>query len=124
LSGGEESRSVQAMDPETAIAAFFAAMNRHDADTAASLVVPDVEIVLGPHALTGRQAVRELAVQEDAELVFETVPVSFAADGDHVDVTARRLQRWRQTGEVAVDEELQARFTLDSEGLIVRVELS
>jgi hypothetical protein len=104
--------------------AFFAAMNAHDADTAASLVDPSVEIVLGPHVMTGREAIRELAVQEDAELEFETVPVSFEADGDHVNVTARRVQRWRQSGEIAVDEEVQARFDLDSEGLITRAELS
>jgi len=113
------------MKPETVIAAFFAAMNEHDADTAASLVDPSVEIALGgSHVFSGREAVRELAVQEDPELVFETTPVSFDADGDQVKVTARRLQRWRQSGEIAVDEDLPARFELDSAGLITRVELS
>jgi hypothetical protein len=111
------------MNPETVIAAFFAAMNAHDADTAAPLVDPNVHIALGSHVLSGREAVRELAVQEDAELVFETVPVSFDAEGNHVNVVARRVQRW-QSGEIAVDEELQARFDLDAAGLITRVELS
>jgi len=115
---------VVAMGAETAIAAFFAAMNEHDADTAASLVDPNVEIALGPHVMTGREAIRELAVQEDAQLVFETVPVSFDADGDHVNVTARRVQRWRDSGEIATDDEVQARFDLDSSGLITRVQLS
>jgi len=113
------------MNPETAIAAFFTAMNEHDADTAASLVDPNVEIVLGgSHVFSGREAVRELAVQQDAKLAFETVPVSFDADGDRVNVVARRVQRWRESGEIAADEELQARFDLDSAGLITRVELS
>ena len=113
------------MNAETAIASFFAAMNEHDADTAASLVDPNVAIALGgSHVFNGREAVRELAVQEDAELVFETVPVGFAADGNHLKVSARRVQRWRESGEIAVDEEVQARFELDSAGLITRVELS
>ncbi len=112
------------MNPETVITAFFAAMNAHDAETAASLVDPNVEIVLGPNVFTGREAIRELAVQEDAELAFETVPVSFDADGNQVNVVARRVQRWRQSGEIAVDEEVQARFVLDSAGLITRVELA
>jgi hypothetical protein len=61
----------------------------------------------GSHVFNGREAVRQLAVQEDAGLVCETVPVSFDLDGNHVDVAARRVQRWRESGEVAVDEELQ-----------------
>jgi hypothetical protein len=112
------------MDAETVIATFFEAMNTYDAESAASLVDPNVEITLGSHVFSGRKAVGELAVQEDAELEFETVPVTFDVDGDHVNVVARRVQRWRRNGEVAVDEELQARFVLDSAGLITRVELS
>ena len=112
------------MSAETAVAAFFAAMNKNDADTAASLVDPNVEIALGPHVMTGRDAVRELAVQEDAELEFETVPVSFDDAGDHVNVTARRVQRWRDSGEVATDDEVQARVDVDEAGLITRVQLS
>jgi hypothetical protein len=104
--------------------AFFAAMNAHDADTVASLVDPSVEIVLGPHVMTGREAIRELAVQEDAELEFETVPVRFDSDGNHMNVSTRRVQRWRQSGEIAVEEDVEARFDLDSAGLITRVELS
>ena len=115
---------VVAMAAETAIAAFFAAMNENDADTAASLVDANVEIALGPHVMTGRDAVRELAVQEDAELEFETVPVSFDVDGDHVNVTARRVQRWRDSGEIATDDEVQARIDLGDAGLITRVQLS
>lgn len=80
---------------------------------------------LGPsHVFSGRSAVRELAVQQDPELVFETVPVSFDAEGDRVNVHARRVQRWRKSGEIALEEELQARFVLGSSGLITRVELS
>jgi hypothetical protein len=56
--------------------------------------------------------------------VFETLPVSSEADGDHVNVVARRVQRWRESGVIALVEELQARFELDYAGLITRVELS
>jgi hypothetical protein len=109
---------------EEAISQFFAAMNAHDGEGAAALVDPDVEIALGPQAFSGRDAVRELAEQEHPELVFETVPVNFEARADDVHVDARRVQRWRQTGEVAAEEELQARFSFGADGLIRRVELT
>src|SRR5215212_3591666 len=99
-------------------------MNEHDADAAAALVVPDVEIAFGAQVFSGPQAVRELALQEHPELVFETLPVGFDADGDRIDVTARRVQRWREGGEIAVDENVRFSFALDSSGLIERVELS
>lgn len=111
-------------NPERAIATFFAAMNAHDADAAAALVDPNVEIVLGSRVFVGHEAIRELAVQEDAQLVFETIPVTFEGDTAQMDVVARRVQRWRQTGEIAVDEDVHARFSLGSGGLITRVELS
>jgi hypothetical protein len=98
-------------------------MNAHDADTAAALVEPDVEVVFGPQAFVGRDAVRELAEQEHPELVFETLAIGFEAHPGGVDVAARRVQRWRQTGETAAEEELQARFSFGPDGLIRRVEL-
>ena len=111
-------------DARTTIAAFFAAMNERDADAAAALVEPDVEIAFGPNVFSGRDAVRELALQEDPELVSETTATSLDADGDRVDVTARRVQRWREGGAIAVEQEVRALFALAPSGLIARVELS
>jgi len=41
-----------------------------------------------------------------------------------MNVEARRVQRWRHTGEIAVDEDVQARFSLDAGGRITHVQLS
>jgi hypothetical protein len=113
------------VEPETAVANFFGAMNAHDPDAAGALVADGVQVAFGPsHVFTGRDAVRELALQEHPELVFETVPVGFETDGQAVTVNARRTQRWRADGEIAAEEELEARFLFDAAGLISRVELS
>jgi hypothetical protein len=100
-------------------------MNTHDADTAETLVAPDVEIVMGPHARTGRTAVREFALQEDPELVFETVPVNVEPEsGTRIAVQARRTSRWRESGDVAAEEDVRVRFDFGADGLITRIELS
>ena len=110
---------------DTAIETFFAAMNAQDADAAAALVAPDVEIVMGPHVLTGHAALRELALQEDPQLVFETVPVKVDAERDtRATVLARRTSRWRESGEIAAEEDVRVLFDLDADGLITRLELS
>jgi hypothetical protein len=111
-------------NPERAITTFFAAMNSHNCDAAAALVDPNVEVALGSQLLIGRDAIRELAAQEDPQLVFETVPVAFRGDSNQMNVEARRVQRWRHTGEIAADEDVHARFTLNSGGLITHVQLS
>src|SRR6187551_3562840 len=98
-------------------------MNEHDAEGAAALVEPDVEIAFGSNVFSGRDAVRELALQEHPELVFETTAVGVEGEGDRVAVTARRVQRWREDGEIAADEEVRFSFTLGPSGLIARVEL-
>lgn len=110
---------------ETAVRAFFAAMNVQDADAAAALASEDVTIVLGPHELVGREALRELAVQTDDSLSFETVPLEIEIESATVaGVRARRVQRWRETGAIAAEEELRARFTFDADEMITRVELA
>jgi ketosteroid isomerase-like protein len=107
------------------VRAFFAAMNAQDADAAAALVTDDVAIDLGPHRLAGRSAVRDLALQADDQLAFETVPIDLDATSDTV-IAARavRTQRWRSTGEVAAEEELHAHFTFDGDGTISRIVLA
>jgi hypothetical protein len=114
------------MDSSTdqVVKSFFAAMNAQDADSAAALVDASVEIALGSHVFRGREAVRELAVQQDAQLAFEFVPVTVERDGDRVDVVARRVQRWRDGGEIAAEEDVRVHFVLGPAGLITRVELS
>jgi hypothetical protein len=107
------------------VRAFFTAMNAQDADAAAALVSDDVAIEIGPLRLLGRSAVRELAVQSDDRLAFETVPIDVQATSDTViDARALRTQRWRSTGEVAAEEELHARFTFDDDGAISAVVLA
>ncbi|HEY8646172.1 MAG TPA: nuclear transport factor 2 family protein [Gaiellaceae bacterium] len=114
-----------ALTPHTAIDAFFAAMNTRDADAAAAVVDPDVEIMLGPHALTGQAAVRELALQEDPQLVFENLPVNVEAQSDtRVVVAARRTSHWRESGELAAQDDYQVVFDLGADGLITRIEMS
>jgi limonene-1,2-epoxide hydrolase len=110
---------------ETAVRAFFAAMNAQDADAAVALTREDVTIVLGPHELVGHEALRALALQRDPAVAFETVPLEIHAPSATVaEVRARRIQRWRETGAVAAEEELRASVTFDPGGAIVRVELT
>jgi len=100
-------------------------MNTRDADAAAAVVDPDVEIMLGPHALTGQAAVRELALQEDPQLVFENLPVNVEAQSDtRVVVAARRTSHWRESGELAAQDDYQVVFDLGADGLITRIEMS
>jgi ketosteroid isomerase-like protein len=108
-----------------AIETFFSAMNARDADAAAAVVHPDVEITLGGHALAGQAAVRELALQEDPQLVFENVPVSVDAESDtRFVVVARRTSHWRESGELAAQDDYQVVFDLDADGLITRIVMS
>jgi hypothetical protein len=110
---------------EAVISAFFAAMNAQDPDAAAALTREDVAIALGPHEHRGRGALRELALQTDDQLSFELVPLRFEAESAGcVSVSARRIGRWRSTGEIAAEEDVLARFTLDPDGTIARVELA
>ena len=110
---------------ETVIRDFFAAMNAQDANAAADLARDDVTIAVGPNELVGADALRELALQADDQLTVEIVPLRFEADGDRaVVVSARRIARWRSSGEIASENDVLARFTLDQDGSIARVELA
>ena len=112
------------MTANAAIEAFFSAMNRRDADAAVALMDPDVEIVLGPHSMTGHAAIRELALQEDPQLVFENVPVSFDAQSDtRIAVVARRTSHWRENGELAAEEDIHVLFDLDGDGRFTRIQM-
>jgi ketosteroid isomerase-like protein len=109
---------------ETVVRAFFAAMNAQDADAAAALAREDITIALGPNEFVGSASLRELALQTDDQLTFETLPLSFEPESDtEGSVSARRIQRWRATGDIAVEEDVQVRFELDPAGAIARIEL-
>ena len=110
---------------ETVIRDFFAAMNAQDADAAAALAREDIAISIGPNEFAGRDALRELALQTDEQLTVEIVPLGFESQGENrVGVSARRVARWRGTGEPAGESDVRAVFTLDPGGTIARLELA
>ena len=110
---------------ETVIRDFFNAMNAQDGDAAAALAREDVAISIGPNEFAGRDALRELALQTDDQLSVEIVPLGFESEAENrVAVTARRVARWRATGEPAGESDVRAVFTLDPGGTIAQVELA
>jgi hypothetical protein len=120
-----EMNSGEQTQPEAAIRAFFDAMNAQDADAAVALTREDVVIAFGPNEFQGHEALRELATQVDEQLSGEMTPVEFELESpSSVSVSARRVDRWRSTGEVATEREIQAHFALDDDGAITRVEMS
>ena len=99
-------------------------MNEHDPDAVAALVDPAIVIEMGPQRAEGVDAVREIASQSGPETLDSTVEiVDLAGDGERFDVTARRVQRWAETGELASEEKLSAVFHVDAQGLVTRAEL-
>jgi ketosteroid isomerase-like protein len=110
---------------EAAIRAFFEAMNAQDADAAVAVTREDVVVAFGPNEFQGHEAVRELATQVDEQLSGEITPVDFELESQSsVRVGARRIDRWRSTGETASERDITARFSLDADGAITRVEIS
>jgi hypothetical protein len=108
---------------EAAIRSFFDAMNAQDPDAAVALTREDVVIAFGPNELHGHEALRELATQVDEQLSGEMTAVGFEPESPStVRVSARRIDRWRSTGETASERDVQARFSLDADGTITRVE--
>jgi hypothetical protein len=110
---------------EAAIRSFFDAMNAQDPDAAVALTREDVVIAFGPNELHGHEALRELATQVDEQLSGEMTAVGFEPESPStVRVSARRIDRWRSTGETASERDVQARFSLDADGTITRVEFA
>ena len=110
---------------EAAIRAFFDAMNAQDADAAVALTRDDVVIAFGPNEAQGHEALGELATQVDEQLSAEITPVDFELESpSSVRVSARRVDRWRSTGETATERDVQARFSLDADGAITRVDFA
>ena len=99
-------------------------MNEHDAEAAAALVAPTIVIRMGPHSAEGVEAVRELASQPGPETLSSAVEIAELREADgRFEITAKRVQRWAETNELASTEELRAVFYLDEQGLVTRAEL-
>jgi hypothetical protein len=82
-------------------------------------------VAFGPNKLHGHEALRELATQVDEQLSGEMTAVGFEPESPStVRVSARRIDRWRSTGETASERDVQARFSLDADGTITRVEFA
>ena len=100
------------------IRSLFEAMNVHDADTAAAAVDPNIEILVGPHVMTGVQVIREFALQDDPALnIVNAVSSCQERDGEF-SVSVHRVTHWRESGELSSEEDLIMSFKLTSDGRI------
>jgi limonene-1,2-epoxide hydrolase len=111
------------MGPEDTIRRFCEAINTHDGDGAAALADPEIVILIGTHELDGVEALRAMAAQrpEGLDSSVDVLGIE-GADGKY-EVTARRVQRWEETGELVVDQELSIAIELNDEGLVARAEM-
>jgi hypothetical protein len=100
------------------IHSLLAAMNVHDADTAAAAVDPNIEILVGPHLMTGVEVIRQFALQDDPALIVENTALSCEDLGGELKVKVHRVTHWRESGELSSEEDLIMSFTLTSDGLI------
>ena len=99
---------------------FLLAMSDGDGDTVERLVAPDVVLVLGPHEVEGAAELRRMA-EEVAPLEMRIEPEAVEEAAGGAVVHGRRVQRWRETGEIA--DEVNVACTYGEDGRIVRVEL-
>jgi hypothetical protein len=111
------------MGPEDTIRRFCEAINEHDGDGAAALADPGIVIVIGPNELDGVEALRAMAAQrpEGLDSSVDVLGIE-GADGRYA-VTARRVQRWAETGELALDQALRIEIELNDHGLVSRAEM-
>jgi hypothetical protein len=100
------------------IRSLFDAMNAHDADAAAAAVDPSIEILVGPHVMTGVEVMREFASQEDPALDIVTTASSCQERDGEFSVSAHRVTRWRESGELSSEEDLVMTFRLTTDGRI------
>jgi hypothetical protein len=106
----------------SAAEAFLVAMSDGDGAAVERLVDPGVVLVLGPHAVEGVADVRRMA-EEVAPLELRVEPLSVEESAGGAVVHARRIQRWRETGEVATDDSVDVTCRYGDDGRIVLVEL-
>lgn len=102
---------------------FLDAMSAGDGDRAVALAAPEIVVAFGAHEYAGREALRRMA-EEEASLVTAVVPDAVDETGCVVVARARRIQRWRETGEIAHEGAVQVTFAFGGGDLIERVDLS
>lgn len=102
---------------------FADALDRGDTDAAAILLAEDAELVFPGTTLRGREAWRQArAGQGQPEHMTESVEDAVFSESDGiVEMSARLVQRWVETGEVANEQALRVRFSIDA-ALISRLE--
>jgi SnoaL-like protein len=114
---------VQPPAAEPLVARFFAVMNDHDADAVPALFDPAAELVLGPHVARGHDEIRTIVLQEPPDLDIRSDPADVEPHDGVLVVPFRRTQTWRESGELAVEEDLWAVLTPGEDGRILRAEL-
>jgi len=101
---------------------FLRAMSDGDGDAVERLADPGIVLALGPHELKGAAEARRMA-EEVAPLEMRVEPELVEESGDVTVVQARRIQRWRETGEIAHEDAVEVRCRTGADGRIVRLEL-
>jgi ketosteroid isomerase-like protein len=101
---------------------FAQALDREDTEAAAFLHSDDAELVFPGTTLRGREAWRQARVgQGQPEHLTESVEDAVFTESDEtVGMTARLVQRWAETGEIANEPALLVRVRVDG-GLISRL---
>jgi limonene-1,2-epoxide hydrolase len=111
------------MGPEDTIRRFCEAINVHDGDTAAALADPSIVILIGTHELDGVEALRAMVAQRPEGLDSSVDVLGIEGADGRYEVTARRVQHWSETGELAVDQKLTILIELNDKGLVARAEM-
>jgi limonene-1,2-epoxide hydrolase len=101
---------------------FLLAMSDGDGDAVERLVDPQVVLVLGPHEVEGVAQLRRMA-EEVAPLEMRIEPETVEEAAGTARVHGRRVQRWRDTGEIASEDAVDVACSYGEDGRIVRVEL-
>ena len=108
---------------EALVTRFFAVVNEHDGAAVEGLFDPAAEIVMGPNVARGYDEIREIALQTGpSELDIGTHPSGYEAFDGGALVPFVRTQVWRESGELAVEEQLWGSFAFDGDR-IARVEM-
>lgn len=110
--------------PNVAVAErFAAALDRRDDDAAAELLAEAAELVYPGETVHGRDAWRRARAEQpkSADLDEAVEDAVFTESGETVEMTARLVQRWTETGEIASEMSVRIRFKV-TDGLISRLE--
>jgi len=105
---------------EALVRRFFEVMNGCDATDLARLFADDIEIVMGPHVARGLAQSR--LARDPPDLLTTSEPMHIDVRAGRVVVSFRRRQVWRESNELALEEDLWATFELAG-GRIKRAEL-